>query len=182
MKVDLEIVWSTVRPLLVLWICGWNLSVTVGWAVSCRGAADHSEVRRRAKWQSEEWFPCHTGFSLSLFSWILIDPHCCCGLKLPWERDKSLLWILQWVVGLKVVGKTESSQDVGEWDIHEECSPHPTAEHLTAVRALQYFLQHYWDTVKPNRDQSRSLSQMWTAGRASSIILYVYVNVSWTWQ
>lgn len=106
-------------------------------------------------------FPCHTGFLLSWCPWVLMDPCCCCGLKLPWGGLRllcDLLWIFLWVVGLKVVGNTDTSQYVGEWDIHEECSPHPTVEHLTAVvRALQWFCQHLW-VLELSKHRARTVS------------------------
>lgn len=133
----------TLRLLCQLYIHCWflNMSVKAGWAESCRGGSCRGlsgRVREGAGVLSMV-----AAFLTLCFSRVLDWSTLLLWIKAPVrqrERDKTLLWILQWVVGLKVVGKTDSSQDIGEWDIHVECSPHFAAEHLTAVvRAPHYF-------------------------------------------
>lgn len=129
----------------------------MGWSASSKGAAILSEGNNyENKVQSVSWF-----FPF-LISPVLDWSTRLLRIKAPVRQSRpfyDLLWILQRVVGLNVVGKTNSSQDIVEWYMHEECSLHSTTGHLTAVVSS---LQTLWkQTACQNLIGTRDMFVSW---------------------
>lgn len=101
--------------------------------------------------------------ALSPYLRLLIDPWGCCGLKL-FETEQTLLWSAVNFTRscLKVVGKTGTGQDVGEWDVW---GMQPSPQHQQLLLALY---KPFWPVRLLSWDVNRVCSVRW--------------NQSWIWD